>query len=159
MPLALKVFRGARIRQERSPPELDVAAVESMPEPPAFLDERGRAFWDKHGPSLASIGLIGEDDLSHFALASFAWQTVSSLIEEASGPCEVMDDKGNVKVRPAFAELRRWIPMVRDLMSDYGMAGPRSRQATVMKDQLEGTVADPKKQQLDELRRQFSIGS
>lgn len=127
-PLALKVFRGGRIREERSPAELPAEPLTELPESPGWLGDIGKQHWQQDGSALVAVGLIAESDLADFALCCAMWERLRELHAEAAGPATIMNDKGDVKVNPALAELRRWIPLVRSVRSDYGMSGPASRQ-------------------------------
>jgi phage terminase small subunit len=149
-PLALKVFRGGRIKNMRTPAELAVDAIQTMPEPPPYLGEQGREVWLTDGTALVSIGVITDADVSDFGLVCWAWERVLQLMKESEGPSTIMNDKGDSKTSPALAELRRWLPLLRSMRSDYGLSGPRSRMMSTTEQQLTDAV-DP----LEAFKRQF----
>lgn len=138
-PLALKVFRGGRVQNHRTPPELAAGAIAALPKPPAFLKpkETGQAIYKSDGEQLVAMGVLTAADVNDWGLVCLAWERVQALIQEADGPATVMDDNGVVKVSPALGELRRWLPLLRSMRSDYGLSGPRSRMMPTTTDALE----------------------
>lgn len=153
-PLALKVFRGGRIQNKRTPAELAVDAVEALPESPEYLGEAGREVWQRDGEQLVAIGVLTASDLRDWGLVCAAWDRVHQLMEEAKGPSTFMDDKGSLKVHPALSELRRWLPLLRSMRSDYGLSGPRSRMMPTEESSLE-EATDP----LSAFTKQYDSGT
>lgn len=129
-PLALKVFRGGRVQNLRTPAEVSAGVLDALPDAPSFLGDEGRKLFESDGEALRAIGVLTSSDVSDFGLICWAWERVLQLMEEAKGSSTVMDEKGNEKIAPALAELRRWLPLLRGMRSDYGLSGPRSRMVT-----------------------------
>jgi P27 family predicted phage terminase small subunit len=111
-PKALKVFKGTRFQR---PDSVELLPA-SLPAPPAWLREHGRAVWLEVGPHIAAIGLVSSVDTGAFANYCDAWDDYFEAMKliEVHGVL-LPTDKGTMVMNPAC----RWKVSARQAIRQY----------------------------------------
>ena len=124
-PTELKVLEGNP--GKRPLPENEPKPAPLMPDPPEWIDEEAKKFWEKYAPKLNKLGLLTEIDGPAFTATAESWaEWVNYKKDIKKNGIKNISDSGYEQQRVEVILAKKALDNVKSFLAEFGMT-PSSR--------------------------------